>query len=212
MERFDEVYQQIDPENSGVIGFNEFLSFFNVFFKSNSKTSEKILNHLFNGIDVEGQCEITREQLYNVVNAIISEDIVEFNKYIFISLDTNKDGKITRDALMELAMLNNIVFKRSHLSRVPKNISFSQAMEIMFDINANDLEPLRKNDAANQEDDYNDALFDDNNNDNKKKRYGALILIGAVAAACAGTITYFAFGRKNEIRDPTQVLHKLKSK
>ena len=185
LENFENAYEKADIERRGSIGYTEYSFFMSSFFEDNLPFPEDVMNYFFVGLDVEDKGEITHDQLYKLVEDLLSNNTIEINKYLFLAIDTDKDAKITKDSFLELASFHNITVKQSVLSKLPDLISFSQTMRTLFNIQTKDLEP-----AQTRIIEYTESDDLPPENFPPKKRIFPAILILGIAAACAGIICF----------------------
>ena len=193
---FESSFQSADTNRQGSIDYTQYSFFLSSYFGSNFPFPETALNYMFTGMDIEDNGFVTREQLYKLIQAINAKDVVEINKLIFRGIDLDRDAKISKNDLLEIAEFNNITIKQSKLSKLGNLISFSQMMEILFSIHTDDLEPLIRRDITDETTESNDDFLNDNKN-NKNSALPVFLALGVAAVACAGAICYFAFGKND---------------
>lgn len=184
--KFYEVLQKSDLDRNGSMSYPEFVFFISLYFGEPSPFSEEQIVLLFAGMDATGAGEVTCDKVEKLVRILCENNLIEINKYYFRGLDSDRDCKITKDCIAKIASVNGVIVKQSKLARLSNLISFSQCMELLFNIRTEELTP--ETELDNNSDDFSE-------DQNEQKGASGFLLLGLTFIVVTGVSCYFAFGR-----------------
>ena len=103
-ERFDKYFSKFDEDSSGYLNLGEFIDFLEDYNKRELPDEQN--EFLFHGIDIDNSGKINKEELWQLVEALNSNNSLYINILFFRAVDKNKSREIDASEFVKLAKIN----------------------------------------------------------------------------------------------------------
>lgn len=101
IDKFMSKFDELDEEDDGVMGINEFLVLYREIMGQPDLTRADA-EVIFRGIDIDGNGYVSRDEFHDMVVSAVKKDFLSQYKMLFRSFDTDRSRTLSANEIVEL--------------------------------------------------------------------------------------------------------------